>query len=531
MRRGAMPSPPPSPAARPRDDGSGHGGAARAVSLVAATAAALCAGSIAAFSLYAPAFQARLGYSQLQVNGVAIGGSLALYLPISAMGYACDRRGPAPLALASSVLFGLGYGLAAAVYRRVDKGRRAGRGAAPADPAADWSYPLVVTAFVCVGAATCAMYMASVSTCAKNFSRARYRGLALAMPVTGFGLSGMWLSQVGSRFFCELRPGGARDDVDVFRFFVFLAVLLFVVGIVASVTLRVVDERHLILDAIEDLERSALLGHAEPPPPSGPETDPLFQPSKDWLLNAETRRFLADGTMWPFALAFLLMIGPGEAFVNNLGTVLGTLTPPASTPPTSAATQVSIFGVASTVSRLLLGSLTDLVAPVPESQRAHSGGSSRGRVAVSRVVFVLFFAALMSVGLAFLASGAVQDHAERFWVVSGLVGAGYGAIFSLTPLVVSIIWCAENFATNFGIIAMLPALGSTFWGLVYSAVYQAGAKVSSSAGPLVDQNFCYGLQCYSSAFWAEAISVWAACALLFWVWKGQSGWQRRGIIV
>ena len=32
--------------------------------------------------------------------------------------------------------------------------------------------------------------------------------------------------------------------------------------------------------------------------------------------------------MWPFALAFLFLVGPGEAFINNLGTVIGTLTPP-----------------------------------------------------------------------------------------------------------------------------------------------------------------------------------------------------------
>ncbi|KMQ81405.1 transporter mch1, partial [Lasius niger] len=141
---------------------------------------------------------------------------------------------------------------------------------------------------------------------------------------------------------------------------------------------------------------------------------------------------------------------------------------------------------------------------------------------------------LMSIGLVFLASGAAQNHAERFWVVSGLVGAGYGAVFSLTPLIVTIIWGVENFATNFGIIAMLPALGSTFWGLVYSGVYQVGAKRSGSArsgGDPDDAIFCYGKQCYSATYWAEGISVWAACVLLFWAWRGKSGWQQRDIVI
>lgn len=92
----------------------------RFISLIAATIAALCAGSIVVFSLYAPKFLSRLHYTQFQVNGVAIGSSLALYLPISIMGYVCDRVGVAPLALLSAFLFGGGYGLAAGIYKKLD---------------------------------------------------------------------------------------------------------------------------------------------------------------------------------------------------------------------------------------------------------------------------------------------------------------------------------------------------------------------------------------------------------------------------
>ncbi|KAJ6439340.1 putative transporter MCH1 [Purpureocillium lavendulum] len=536
--------------------------AVRLVALVYATIAALCAGSIVVFSLYAPKFQSRLRYTQFQVNGVAIAGSVALYLPVSVMGYVCDRVGVAPLSLLSSVLFGTGYGLAAYIYRKLDIDYNVlGKLHQPGN---EWSYPLMIFAFVCIGSGTCAMYIASVSTGAKNFGKGKYRGLALAMPITGFGLSGMWLSQIGSHFLYETNPDGSKGDVDVFRFFVFLAILLVIVGIVGVFTLRIVDEQDLIEEAIEELENSgfldgsSLLGRSErggystvgPTTPANDlESDPLLDPSKDddvkwkknWVLNAETRQFLADHTMYPFALAFFLMIGPGEAFINNLGTVIGTLTPPmvGSGEQTSAATHVSIFGITSTIARLLIGSMTDLLAPAPETQHVqverHRGFRQRSaleRFSISRVVFMLFFGILMSIGLVFLASGAAQNHADRFWVVSGLVGAGYGAIFSLTPLIVTIIWGVENFATNFGIIAMLPALGSTFWGLVYSAEYQAGAKASKSVGSDgEDDIFCYGKQCYSSTFWAEGVCVWVACGLLLWAWKGKGGWQQRGIVI
>lgn len=527
----------------------------RLVSLVFATITALCAGSVVVFSLYAPKFQSRLHYNQFQINGVAIGSSLALYLPISVMGYVCDRVGAAPLLLLSAILFGGGYGGAAAIYQKVDYDYNVlGKSHGSHD---DWSYPLMVAAFVCVGAGTCAMYISSVSTCAKNFGKGKYRGLALAMPITGFGLSGMWLSQAASHIFYETKPDGTRGDIDVFRFFVFLAVLLFSVGIVGIFTLRVVDEQDLIEEAMEELENSGMLDGSSlltrservdygTVPTAADGDEEALEPTKDddarwkknFVLNAETRRFLTDHTMYPFALAFLLMVGPGEAFINNLGTVIDTLSPPAiegQSAPTSAATHVSVFGVTSTIARILIGTLTDLLAPSPQTQHVQFGSQqlpAQSRFAVSRVAFMLFFGFIMSIGLVFLASGAAQGHADRFWVVSGLVGAGYGAIFSLTPLIVTIIWGVENFATNFGIIAMLPALGSTFWGLIYSAGYQAGA--ASSSGSLddgSDDNFCFGKQCYSRTFWAESITVWVACGLLLWAWLGKGGWKQRGIVI
>lgn len=558
------------------------------MSFVAAIVAALCAGSITVFSLYGHIFQERLRYTQLQINGLSIAAEIALYLPVSALGYLCDRHGAAPLSLAAAALFGSGYGLAAFVYRSTSRSGAAGSG----DP--DWAYPLMVSAFCAIGVATCAMYLAAVATCAKNFGAGRHRGLALAAPIAAFGLSGMWLSQFGSRVLCERSAAdGSCGDVDVFKFFVFLAALLFVVGVAGAFTLRVVDETELIDAAVEELERSGLLdgsgilgrsrygtvdsqiigsrgrpgredGAADEEDAASVATD-LLDPAKDlddeadaaerkkWLLNAETRAFLTDRTMWWLALGFFLIIGPGEAFINNLGTIIGSLYPaPAASSSgaamfasslvprrTSAATHVSIVGVTSTVARLLTGTLSDALAPRPAAQHvqltAQLPRMERRRLTVSRVVFLLAFGALMSAGLVTLASGLVQGHGERFWVVSGLVGAGYGAVFSLTPIIISCCWGVENFGTNWGIVAMFPAVGATFWGLVYSAVYQAGAR--SPSGGLgaedgaEDDIFCYGTHCYAPTFWAMAVTVWIACGFILYAWKGKGGWKERGIAI
>ncbi|KHE85314.1 hypothetical protein GE21DRAFT_1206658 [Neurospora crassa] len=507
---------------------------ARNLSFASALLSSLCAGSITIFSMYGHIFQERLHYTQFEVNGLSSAASFATYMPVPLLGYMCDRVGPGPLSFVSALFFAAGYGLAAGVYKREADGAALGNGADGEDTGR-LAYAAMITAFVFIGVGTCSMYMSAVATCAKNFGRGKHRGLALAVPIAAFGLSGMWQSQLGSRVFYERFADGTKGDLDVFHFFIFLGVLLFVVGCLGTFGLKIVDEEDLIDEAVEELERSGYLdgstflqgswtadrpgyGAIEQSPldmesagildPSKPDNDSDSEEEDDnarikktWVLNAETRRFLTDHTMWCFALGFFLMIGPGEAFINNLGTVIKTLYPPHLKfvgEPTSAATHVSIVGITSTLVRLLTGSLTDLLAPSPQARHVQitsSGTLERKRFSLSRVSFLLFFAVTLSVGLATLASGWIQNHGERFWVASGLVGAGYGAVFSLTPIIITVIWGVENFATNWGIVAMFPALGATFWGLVYSAVYQSGVEKAASNGQGGEEDqFCYGIQ-------------------------------------
>jgi len=297
------------------------------VAFSSAILSCLCAGSITAYSLYGHLFQERLRYTQLQVNIVIIAAELALYLPVPFLGYLCDRLGPAPLSFVSAILFGLGYVLAALTYRSGAKdvmGYTHERG---------WPLWVMVVAFVIVGLATTAMYISAVTTCAKNFGRGKYRGLALACPIAAFGLSGMWQSQVGSLILYERRPDGKRGDVDVFKFFLFLAVTLLAVGLLGTFLLKIVDEDELIDEAVEELERSGLLEDSEffrrsadmryGSIGSGSDEEAAEARrieeakaledeearKKTWLLNEETSRFLKDKTMWCLALGFFFVSG------------------------------------------------------------------------------------------------------------------------------------------------------------------------------------------------------------------------------
>lgn len=515
----------------------------------------LCCGSITAYSLYGHLFMSHLRYSQAAVNIISITAEVAMYLPVPFFGYLCDRYGPRPPALLAGAFFGVGYLIAAFAYKSGPPDALGGSG---------WPFWTMVVAFVGVGMGTSCMYLSAVSTCAKNFGRGKYRGIALAIPIAAFGLSGMWQSQVAEKLLYGRRSDGSRGDVDVFRFFIFLAGLLFGAGILGGLGLKIVDENDMIEEAIDELEQSGLLDENEyfhrAAQHHGYGTTNLSDSQvvflrneaehmkqkeaeekarKNWLLNAETRRFLQDHTMWWLAGGFFLVTGPGEAFINNLGTIIATLYPPSTPPeaiPTSPATHVSIVALVSTLARLLTGTLTDVLAPTsapgqhlrgPSSVLANSASDDlpppRRFFSLSRLWFLLLFALLASTGQILLASGLVQNHGERFAAVSALIGAGYGAVFSLTPIIVSVVWGVENFGTNWGIVAMVPAGGAAVWGGVYSAVYQAGSEGEGK--------MCYGVRCYALTFWAMAVSVWVACGLWVWAWRGPGGWARRGVAV
>ncbi|TGO46623.1 hypothetical protein BCON_0315g00050 [Botryotinia convoluta] len=515
----------------------------RYTSYASAILSCLCAGSITAYSLYGHLFQSRLHYTQLQVNIVIIAAELAMYLPVPVFGYLCDRVGPAPLSLGAGIMFGAGYGLAALTYKSGDKdieGYVTERG---------WPIIWMVIAFMIIGMATTCMYISAVTACAKNFGKSKYRGLALACPIAAFGLSGMWQSQVGEKILYERGRDGQRGDVDVGRFFWFLAITLLVVGVIGCGLLKIVDEEELIEEAVEELERSGLLGEEEGytrrgygtlngEERGGVDEEDEEARKKTWLLNEETRRFLKDHTMWWLAIGFFFVSGPGESFITNLGTIIGTLNPPTIHNPTSAATHVSVVALTSTIARILFGTLTDILAPVPITHHFGSLSNSfaslppqpRSRFTISRITFLILSALLILLGDILLAAGICQNHADRFWIVSTLIGSGYGALFSLTPLIVTVIWGVENFGTNWGIVAMVPALGATLWGVIYSQVYQ---KVAEGLWKefLGDGVLCWGQSCYAGTFWGMAGSVGVGIVFWVWAWKGRDGWSDRGVVV
>ena len=503
--------------------------------------------------MYGALFIERLHYNQYQVNSIAVAAELALYLPVPIFGYLIDRNSPRIASFIAAFLFAFGYTLAAFTYR--------------AGPPDENGYPVwcMVLAFVGIGVGTCSMYLGAVTACVKNFGRGKYKGLALSLPTASFGLSGMWESQVGSRILYENQPDGTKGDVDVFRFFIFLAISLFVVGLLGTILQKVVDEDELIDEAVDELHRSGLLddspffhrlagrarnaegyGTISQDVPGEP-IRPTSAGQESWrskksgmktrLLNVETRRFLLDPTMWLLAFGFFLVSGPIETFINNLGTIVMTLYPPGTTIPSSnsASTQVGIYTISSTLARFVLGALSDVLAPnvldtqqrsaltpsIYDHEDPFESSPPAKSFSVSRVIFLLMSPVLLFFGYALLLVVAPSTP-SIFTLITCLMGLVNGGSFCLVPIVISVVWGVGNFGTNWGIIAMMPALGATLWSGLYSFGYQQHAD---------GDGLCFGRECWSGT----VIGMVGAAVLagISWGWAGFGwfGWRARGVIV
>lgn len=261
-----------------------------------------------------------------------------MYLPVPLFGYLCDRYSPSPLAMFSGLVFGVGYLLAAFTYKSGPPADAGGSGQ---------PFWVMIVAFIAIGMGTSCMYLAAIATCAKNFGRGKHKGIMLAVPIAAFGLSGMWQSQLGTYLFYEPLEDGSHGDLDVYKYFVFLAVLLLVIGIIGTFALRIVDDDDKYIDeTVEELERSGLLEESDFFRPQAIEYGTFSDSSdeeqsilsdeereqqrlekereeeerrkRNWLLNYETRVFLQDKTMWWLAAGFFLVTGPGESYINNV---------------------------------------------------------------------------------------------------------------------------------------------------------------------------------------------------------------------
>ncbi|KAK9244277.1 major facilitator superfamily domain-containing protein [Lipomyces tetrasporus] len=476
----------------------------KGITYASALLSCICAGSIMIFALYAPQFQTHMGYSQVQVNLLSILGEAGMYLTTPIVGISADMYGSAVLSLLSAILFGVAYALAAWAY------------------AAHLPYFTMMISFLLIGGGTACMYFGSITACAKTFTS--NRGLALGLPITAYGLSSLWQSQVAAAFFIDRESG----EVHVPGLFAFFAVFLSTVGLIATAGYHFGYRPDSLVASSKKLQHTAAkLGSDEETPLLDDDGSEPFSPrvgssaanlgaggvdvddEDDCKTILLTRKqmvlaFAKDWTAWGAALGLFTTIGPGEMFLNNMGSIIRSL----SAPGPSTATNVSIISFSSASMRIIAGIGSDYIS------------SKEGR-RYSRMWVMLFFASLLVFGHFLVGLGGLEvSNGWWFWAVSSSLGAGYGAIFTLAPTVVSLVWGAERFGTNWGVLFVFPAVGSIFYELIYAAIYDYHTY---------GERLCYGLSCYQATFLVTGTSC--VVAIITWIVVWRLGWQRRGVFI
>ncbi|KAK9370066.1 major facilitator superfamily domain-containing protein [Lipomyces kononenkoae] len=472
----------------------------KVITYASALLSCICAGSIMIFALYAPQFQTHLGYSQVQVNLLSILGEAGMYLTTPIVGISADVYGSAVLSFIAAILFGTAYSLAAWTY------------------ASNLPYFAMMISYLLIGGGTACMYFGSITACAKTFTS--NRGLALGLPITAYGLSSLWQTQIAALFFIDRQSG----EVRVPALFTFFAIFLATIGLTAAVGYHFGYKPDVEFTADKKVQPLAVrLGRDEETPllddhgrfvvPTGnsslaaEEVDIDDEDDSETILLSRRQMILAfsrDWTAWGVALALFATIGPGEMFLNNMGSVIRSL----SLPRPSAPTNVSIIAFSSASMRIIGGVVSDHIS------------TKQGR-RYSRMLVVLFFTTLLVFGHSFVALGGLQVSSGRwFWTVSASLGAGYGAIFTLAPTIVSLVWGTEQFGTVWGLLFVFPAVGSMVYELIYATIYDYNAH---------DEHLCYGLNCYQTTFVITGTSCVLAVIVWSCVWR--LGWQRRGLFI
>ncbi|ORY81453.1 major facilitator superfamily domain-containing protein [Protomyces lactucae-debilis] len=442
------------------------------LSLFASVLVILSAGFPLTFSLYAGSLQNILGYSQVQVNSVNVANIIGQFLCYPLIGLLSDKYGANRVCLFSALLGIPGLLLAANAYER-----RQG-------------YLVLCSAFFLIGVASTCAYITSVSTCARNFAGAR--GLAIAIPICAYGFATLLYTLVFERYFSLANQAQEQYNIPGFWrnlcWFVGLAALLGSCFMKSPTSAT----NESISGPLEDSsqEQVPLLGSQEESRP------PFFE----------------DITVLMYAVAYIFAAGATETLVGNMGSIVESIllkTPDANgTSGSYASRAVSVFAIFSTVSRLIVGLLGDVLA----------------KKGYSRIPLLLGLTALMS--LAMLTLALAPPSTTIFFLVAGINGFCYGSLYCIGPTLASVIWGLRDFGRNWGCLAYSPLIGSVLGSYLYAALYDRRARAQhpdSNQGHL-----CAGQGCYSLSFLLMASAV--ALAMSIWVLTWRI-WRRRGIIV
>ncbi|WVQ72215.1 hypothetical protein IAR50_001762 [Cryptococcus sp. DSM 104548] len=483
-----------------------------ALTCTSIAASALQANGVYSWGTYGPVVAKWKELDGTEAQTIVVGGIVGVYLMAAPLGWLTDRYGPRVGSLVSGCLSAAGY-LSFATL--LDK----------STPETPGLYLWLTTAFFLVGAATVGAYFACL-TCA-SLSFPTHPTLSLSLPLSLIGLSSLAISSF-STLPTFLSP--KTHDLDPVKFLFFLGVLSPAVNFFGFAFLRIVppalpeNSLHSQLPGEETNEDeqndplSASLNLSEHTPLliGGPRSA-LDEIEEDQAEGKDVtwgvKELICDWKgFWIFGILCALVVGPGEMVIASIGSILTSLLPSptsllalaSSNPLQLRNKHVFLLSLSSTLARLITGILADYLSPPPTPFRnpEHVDGDPSKpehvfrqvkKVRLTRSGFAGVCAAVLA-GVFAWAGGWLRGEGG-LGVVSVGVGATYGALFTLTPAIVSHHFGPTNFGLAWGMISYFAALGSIIYSYLYALLSTPGAETE-----------CHGPHCFRVTFIVCAVS-------------------------
>lgn len=292
--------------------------------------------------------------------------------------------------------------------------------------------------------------------------------LAIGVPCAVFGLSPLFLSSLASFFTTDYDrfpnlPGTSERELDPARWLLFLAATLAIVNGIGGLFLKELpwEEKVQQVDKLdsEDIERS-VTGHADEanertsllPPRTRSRSSSQSVPALNRRRSSSEacpsrahhhhhhhhhhphsqtlRQFVSTPTFWLFGSIILLSTGPVESYMASLGQILESLLAISTSNDVSAArakgtishalqarkNHIAVLAIANTLSRLLVGAVSDYLSAPSVTVDDEGGPSTPARKRVSRLAFLL--GACASLALAYVWGGTGLTTEDGLWIVT-----------------------------------------------------------------------------------------------------------------
>ncbi|KAJ7156094.1 MFS general substrate transporter [Mycena crocata] len=411
----------------------------------------LCAGGVFTFPLLSPVLAQHVKLTQPQLTSIVLAGMAGQYPCTPLVGKIVDRHGPWLCSLIASILFSVAFGsFSYQVHRMLEN----------SDPPSQASVYLLVLLFALAGFGTVFGYFSSLFAATRNFPE--YPGVASGTVMALFGLSPLLLSYFASTYFTS----GADTSLNLVGFLSFLAILTGVVHVIGSFSLRVPKEHPPTISVSQDAEAR--------------ETTALLAQRRNNPSDSALH-LLRDPYFWVLFMLLIIILGPCEMVISNVGTIV-----------------LSLPSVHSTVP-----SGPSAVASMQFSPRRHY---------ISRAAFLVGAATVLAFAFLWMEVG-VRSRAN-LWVLSVGTGIAYGATFTVLPSIITSVWGAQNAGRNFGIVVYAPLTGTTLFSYLYAFI---------SAHHTPDGGYCQGPACWQATFWVSAVAQVAAILGGLVLWRGWKG--------